>query len=518
MPRSFRDPALIVLLVSVATLPLLCRPALHHWDEFAYLYAAQHQTLAQLASGAFEPSNVAGFFNAKIGYVLLLKLVVAPFGDGAVNIAALQVFVAALLLATALLLYAFLRAVYALTRTTAGIAAALFILSPLSVYLATKLLAEVPAQFAGMLSVLCLGCALRSSSRGRQAVLIVLGAVAVVACVYTRLNSVLMPLAAWAALLFAPPATIPRQRVVVLAAMTGVLALLVSVAIDAHWNLQLLRGALIANVVAGHGMSLSHKMYIVLYGVAPLVFAVPLAALCWKDRAVAFCASWFVFASVPMLLLFRYFEVRWMTPSVPALAGLAALVLVRLWSLALLRHDVLLKAWRVGLVAGTYAAMILANMYIQSRAECGLDAQAIGSARAWIDRNYPGASLLIPWLWTDFHYLRMAAPQAPVYSINTRLDFEPVMVLTSQAAWQQALQRWYDGRQISDLHSLRGGPREPWIVLAANRDAASFNGLNYSWIKDSPDLKKTLVQRVGIYNVFLVERSVAADRPAPHDR
>jgi hypothetical protein len=509
--REIRNPMPIALLLSVATLPALLRPQFHHWDEFAYLYAAQHHTLAQLANGSFEPSNVTGFFNAKIGYLMLLKLIIAPFGDGPVSVAALQAVVTVLLLATAVLLHVFLRSVYDLTRTTAAIAAALFVLSPPSVYLATKLLAEVPAQLAGMTSVLCIGLALRGTSRGQDARLVVLGAIALVVCVYTRLNSVLMPLAAWAAMFLAPPAAIARRRVFMLAAATGVLALLVSVVIDTHWNLHLLRGALTASVVAGHGMSLSHKMYIVLYGVGPLLLAMPLAAFYWRDRAIAFSAIWFVLASLPMLLLFRYFEVRWMTPALPALAALAALVLARLWSLPLSRRDSWLQAWRVSLVAGTYGAMILANLYVQPRAERGIDTRAISSAQAWIAKNYPGASLLIPWLWSDFHYLRVVEPRAPVYSINTRLDFEPVMVITSQAAWLRALRRWYGVRQISDLASLRNGPRAPWIVLAANRDAASFDGFTYSWIKDSPDVKWTLVHREDIYNVFLIQPVSAAD-------
>jgi hypothetical protein len=515
MPRSLRHPVprdlLTALLVSVATLAALCRPQFHHWDEFAYLYAAQHHTLAQLANGSFEPSNVAGFFNAKIGYLMLLKLLIAPFGAGPLSVAALQAFVAVLLLATAVPLHVFLRRVYDLTRSTAALAAALFVLSPCSVYLATKLLAEVPAQLAGMTSVLCIGLALHGTSRRRDATLVVLGAVAFVACVYTRLNSVLMPLAAWAAMFLAPPAAIARQRVFTLAAATGVLALLMSAAIDAHWNLHLLRGALTASVVAGHGMSLSHKMYIVMYGVGPLVLALPLAALYWRDRAIAFCALWFVLASVPMLLLFRYFEVRWMTMSVPGLAALAALILARLWTLPWPRHDSWLQAWRVSLVAGTYGAMILANLYVQPRAERGIDTRAIGRARGWIAHNYPGASLLIPWLWTDFHYLRVVEPRSPVYSINTRLDFELVMVITSQTQWLRALQHWYGGRQISDLAALRGGPREPWIVLAENRAPASFNGLGYSWIKDSPGVTRTLVHREGSYDVFLIQSVTAAD-------
>jgi hypothetical protein len=55
---------------------------LHHYDEFAYLYAAAHYSISALANGQFEPSNVPGFLNVKIGHLMLLKLFVNWFGIG----------------------------------------------------------------------------------------------------------------------------------------------------------------------------------------------------------------------------------------------------------------------------------------------------------------------------------------------------------------------------------------------------------------------------------------------------
>ena len=55
---------------------------LHHYDEFAYLYAAAHYSISDLANGQFEPSNVPGFLNVKIGHLMLLKLFVNWFGIG----------------------------------------------------------------------------------------------------------------------------------------------------------------------------------------------------------------------------------------------------------------------------------------------------------------------------------------------------------------------------------------------------------------------------------------------------
>jgi hypothetical protein len=506
-----RNAALAAFLLCVVAFVAAAHPNLFHYDDFAYVYAAQNYPLADLLNGQFETSNVPGFYNAKIGHVLLLKWILALFGGGFAGIWIAQAIYCALIVATGLLLCVFMRVMHRTRLEICLCAAALFLLSPIPVYLVGKLLSEGPALFWGMISLVMLALALRSENARRQAPFVVLAALSLVACVCTRINFVLLPLAAWLALLLVPPEGIARQRVLLTTAVTGVLAAAILVAAEAYLHLHLLRGMKTASVIATQSTDLRMKFTLILFAFGPLALAAPASLLLLKDRTARFHVLWCAIASLPLLIEYTYFETRWLYVGVPALAALLVLCLERLWNL--------LRAWRGALVALTFAGALLANSYIQPRTEVGFDSRSFEAARAWIDTHFPGGSLLIPWHWSDYHYIRVADPQARAYLVNSTTYFDPPTVIEDQASWVAALHRWYGEREIANLAELRRTARPPWIVIAWNRGPGSWNAFDRTWIQTAPGLRSTLVNRVGLYNVYLIEDNTSSwPRQALHPR
>jgi hypothetical protein len=500
-----RNAAIAAFLLCLVAFVVAAHPNLFHYDDFAYLYAARNYPLAELLDGRFEPSNVPGFFNAKIGHVALLKVIVAIFGGAPSVIWIAQAIYGVLIVATSLLLCAFMRVLHRTSIELSLCAAALFLLSPIPIYLAGKLLSEGPAIFWGMISLVLLALSLRSERPGARALLVVLAALTLVACLCTRINYVLLPLAAWLALLLAPPESISRRRVLLTTAATGIIAVAVVVGLEEILRLDLLRGMKTASVIATQTTDLQMKLMLILFAFGPLVIAAPASLLLWKDRTVRFHLLWCAIASLPMLMEFTYFETRWLYVGVPALCALVVFCIVRLWNPRWLQAGGLLPAWRGALVTLTFGAALFANAYIQPRTEVGFDSRNFEAARAWIDAHFPGGSLLIPWHWSDYHYIRVAHPEARAYLVNSWTYFDPPTVIEDQASWTAALHRWYGDRSIADLAELRRTARPPWIVVAWNRGPGSWNAYDWTWIRHAPELRSTLVNRVGLYNVYLIE-------------
>ena len=136
----------------------------HHFDEPVYLYAAAHYTPIELAAGIFEPGNIQGFFAAKLGHVVVLRALIAVFGQGLNAIHSIQIAYTALILMAALFLGQCCALLWG-NRPRAVATALAALLSPLFVYLSPKLLSEVPAIFCAMASVLTAVLSVKTSGK-----------------------------------------------------------------------------------------------------------------------------------------------------------------------------------------------------------------------------------------------------------------------------------------------------------------------------------------------------------------
>lgn len=503
--RIHRSLLWLALLASLVSFIAVSRPTLHHWDEFAYVYAAQQYSIQSLVNGEFESSNVPGFFNVKIGHIAVLKATAGFFGDGPTRLLGYQLFYGALIVLTGLMVAGVMVILHRTQRPTVWLAAGIYLLVPVNVYLCGKILAETPAAFCAMLAVMTLALAVRSEAPIRRITLCGLSALALVASMYTRVNFLLLPVGFVMALVLVPPEGLTRRGILWTSALVGILAGVAFAVAELVLELRLLDGLGVASVVSGQTLSLRAKLWKIAYAFGPFALILAACIPLVRDRSVAFYLTWLACASLPMVLAFSYFEVRWLSVGAPALAALGFLCLHRL-STVLSDRGRSTTFWRSGTVAGAaFVVAIASNVFIQPRTESGFSSKEFSEAMAWADKQYPGHAVLVPWGWTIYHYMRVAYPTAPTYLVNNWTFFSPQMQSTDATSWVAALREWYGPAYIGSLNELLTIKQRPFIAIAFNRPDSRWNDLDKSWIADDSRLTKTAVHREGDYVIYLIE-------------
>jgi len=105
------------------------------------------------------------------------------------------------------------------------------------------------------------------------------------------------------------------------------------------------------------------------------------------------------------------------------------------------------------------------NHYIQPKTIYELDTSAYENVMGWIRKT-----ALINRFWyrgdgSDYHFLRMAYPEEPVYLANTSTFFAPTNYARDVSTWDDAEQRWYGGRYVRNLAALKR-LKGPWLFLS----------------------------------------------------
>jgi len=483
---------------------VVAAPQLHHYDDFSYLYGASHYSVHALANGEFQGSNVPGFYNAKIGHLALLKGLTNVFGDGLSGIRAIEFTYTLMLIGAALALAGVVRSLHGASRLQALMIGSLSMCVPVTVYFAGKLLAEGPTLMWGALSLLFLAWSLRTESNGRRIGLWIVSAVFFVMALYTRIQFVVYPGGMWLALLAVPPEGITRKQVLQTTVTVGVISLVLLGLSELLLDWKLIRGFLTAAVVADQDTYWKAKVYKVLFAFGPFLLAVPPALLLVRDRTVRFYLTWFVISSVPIIVMFSYFETRWLLTAAPPLAALTFYVLAHAWRF-LEKSSRLELAGKAVVVALTAVVIVASNRHIQSRTEFGLDEIELNKAKAWVDQTYPGNVLLIPWAHSDYAYLSYAYPEGAIYTVSSGHFFTPYTYIKEAKLWPAEMQRWYGPKFIANTDGLRQFDKRPMLAIAWNRSGGAWDGLKTSWIADEPTLKRSLVHRQGPYQVYLFE-------------
>ena len=145
---------------------------------------------------------------------------------------------------------------------------------------------------------------------------------------------------------------------------------------------------------------------------------------------------------------------------------------------------------------------MVSNNYIQPKTLYEVDETAYAKVMGWLNKTYPTRSMLIPWAISDYHYLHIAYPKAPVYLVNTTVFFGPLRYAHDAHSWDVALKRWYGKRYIGDFASLENSSAPPWILITWK--IGDWDTIRWTWMKSDPHVNMKLVSRIGRYQVFLV--------------
>jgi hypothetical protein len=490
-----------------------------HQDEPGYLYIGAFLPLDAILAGEFQPTGIEGHYLSRLLHVLLVHAITRVTGPGIFALTVIILIYLVLLLASAWLTFLILAE---LMPGAAGLrrATLLMAFTPVYLYLAFKTLPETPAFFFSALAAL----ALLRSFHGRPALWLGVSCCSLVAVAFFKNNMALLWIAFVGALLLVPLVPVSRMRLVGHAVIAGGAALGLTL-------LLLLLAGIELSQYLGVGTALLKRndpfvVTVLNVGLEGGVFfvALPLAFLSRERRTALFFTTWFVLASAPLFLVFKFVEFRYLATDLIALTGLICLALeaVRPYVSDWWQRRRLLAVGLGGAAVLTVAGsdgLALAVMMHEVRMDHLND--VVGRLDRAYGRDY---AILVPWTLTDFHYLRFAYPDHQVYSVQSIFETS-----IRSVSWWRGLQDRYYGKQVirtfDQLTALNTrlvylGFEEnfsvanlrailsyvPFFHLESQFQKARFlNHLVLSWMWKDPRVVLSERFRRGYYRVYDVE-------------
>jgi hypothetical protein len=429
--------AWIVALLLVTSFFVLANDGRHHWHEFRYLYSASFYSTTQLMQGVFDPGpapirtpqEVAEWYVTELLHVYILNHLVAILGLGLRSYTAITTLYAMMLIGSACLVWKALSAL-GMSSSRSVLTAALFLISPLTVYLGFKLMGEVPSLFFATCALALFTSAIGRSHFPSQAGLSGLGGLFLA---LSTLSSARMPIlfvGFWAALVLVWAPREMKKSIIAAGIVSGVVFL-----IAVPVGFALLGGSFVTYLHAftaflGFAKPLQMWMFAIfnlgLFGMA-LWLVLPLAWLSPDQRARRFFLVWLVFSVVPILLAAANFlEPRYLVTALIPFVGLAAIGLEALWNRVTELH------WGQRLRAVTASALALiviagsavAQPLMPYESDTDRLVQAVQSEAP----RPESAVILVPWNYSDFHFLRFVFPDRPIYLVQSAANVkgEPV--------------------------------------------------------------------------------------------
>lgn len=503
----------ILLLVVVLFLGLALSP-LHHWDEFFYLYAMAHHSpgeLLSLESGLADSGLFSnGYFAVKISFLSVLRLLILGIGEGLTGLRAIEFIFALVVIGFVAASYGMLREVF--ERDDAARISVVLLFLPLTMYFAYKVLSE-PASM--MLMAVGAWAYLRSfrrsisGRRAQQAAWLLLAAISVLVGMTFRLYTVLFFVGLVAGLLVLRDERFPWKAVILRAAITGliVLVLLAAVSLVTGINFPMLMLGPLNNVMSKETVDTAARLYafaMFFQLAAPFLL---LSVLDWRDRRFRFSLIWLLLGMAPFVM---GNEPRYYYNALVPVAILVYLGLARLVKLIRLRR--VREAWVLPLLV----MAVLNRLLFTSLQPYEINQREYVQAMSEVRLHQPDATVIIPWI-SDYAFLRFAYPDDPVKlsltaGVVDNSAFESFIGVGNYIGQHEAL------NLLSDPLVYIGWSYNPVIIHL--RDDLAHLGIVYiedveasalkdhraqSWMWNDPTLSFVLDQSFGMYEVYDVQ-------------
>jgi hypothetical protein len=491
-----------------------------HWDEAGYLYTGGFLDWPAILKGEF----LGGIYLSRMLHIAVIATIVDVVGPGITALAILIGLYFAALLLVACLAYLILRELLSDARGL-GLAVICGMFTPIFLYFAFKTMPEIPALAMSSTAAWALLCAFRGSP------LIWLPAIslALAAAAFLKAEMTLLYMSLVATLLLFGAERYPRGKLIGYALVSGLGAL--AVFAGALWALgiELADYLMIGRLLLSRDEPLVAKLLHFALEGGVFFLALPLALLSSRRRDAWFCLTWFLLASAPVPLVIAHLESRYLATNLIPLIGLIHLAADGLAP----RVAGWWRRSRPAVIAAAGLALLIvvgSNLLALSIMTHELRIDQLHRLIARLDQAYAGRgyAILTPYTYTDFHYLRFAYPELPIYTVQTVFE-RPI----DNASY-------YPGRVVPDLTRLSSvegelvylGFRENlsvenlrWIVghlplpiLARQFERKQFlNHLALSWMWGSADLVFEEPLREGHYLAYPVRlrSSGPASRRSP---
>ena len=502
----------VMLSISLVLFALLGWSNAHHWDEYFYLYSSFLHSPGdllryELQSTIFPP----GFFTEKIGHVVLLRLLTKGFGGGEHVLYGIEMLYTLFLIGYLWASYKLLQELFGAEE--AGASTLVLTFSPVTLYLAYKILSEGPSLFFVTLGSWMFVRSFRAQSAAAGRTALFLASLLLGLGTLCRIPSILEFAGLGVALLVMEQPGFPRRRLLsrLVISGLGVGGLYVVV-------LTALGGDPLRVIGGVHQVLTTHPPLERAFALAGFLqtFALVLP-FAWAERSrpeVRFASVWLVCAALPFVAGHesRYYA--------PALIPFAILSAVGFRSAARMARGAAARyAW-----VGLFAALVLVNRaLIIPLMPYEVEQGQLLSLFHRLQSQTPGATYLLPWI-SDYSLLRFSSPGSRVELCLTEI---PGSRISAAAHREQlpAADRWWAGanRYVGSKAGLLPEPR-PWEYIGWTYNPADLkllgilsrlgfnppsgaklhNHLAGSWIWADPGLSRKLWLRAGQYYVYQI--------------
>jgi len=497
-----------------------------YWHDVRFLYACSQLSMDDVLAGVFNPHQAwsridelgsGGFYASKVLHLWLLHAVYAflPPEQGGLELSiALS---ASLVLGAVALSYFFFSQVSG-SRGFAILAASCVAAAPVTPYLLGKLLSESTSFLLTTLSLLVIVRSHRASSLAWPALAGVLLALAAL----SRLDSILGVTGFLLAGVIVNVFPAERRVLIRQAGITVAAGALIYIGMLqlSGVSLPALTAYLNEFIDAPRKSLLMSALGIVTFAGA-LYLPATVALAKRPGRLTYFFLVWLLVTWIPILFMTSNYmvEPRYLVQGLLPFAGLAAV------GIQILGKRLRTDRIRAGVAAIALLLTLGVNHLAVALMPYELDRHAILRAVAQIvERGGPEAYILVPWAYTDFHFLAVMRPDLNVVNVNfpsqQRVD---TRILET---WVQRLQKTYGNRYLIDPNRLRrlmdshdvyylGWRRYPPLEAAGALAAAiserleqvigglgATDHLTQSWLWTDPGLKFHLVNKVGQYEIY----------------
>jgi len=436
-----------LLLAAVVGLSLAADGKLH-WDEPHYLYVGSYLSVGDIVANDVQSSGLPNdWIYGRILHILTVKALMAATGPGQAGYILIVTFHAMLLLVSLILTYLILRSMLPDVRESRA-ATVLLAMSPVVLYLVFKTMPDTQALAASIIATY----AILRCAQGAGALWCAIATISLSIAILTKCQAICLPASLCAAACLIPVAGIQRRRLVVLGALSGVAALLISALVLTWIGVGV--GRFVGAFADAFGPAYWWPFSILNAAteLGLLWLLLPIALLSSRRRELGVMLLWLLFSMLPFLtIFFRQLEPRHITVNLVAAGGLLALGLeaisqrLSLWR----RID---APWKS--VAGVIGVVILmASNWV------ALDVMPheadLGKLRVMLQlldaRFGPGNyTVLAPWGLNEFHLIRVVRPDVDVRDVE--IVEEPG--IADRQPRRAARDTYYGGRNIESVEEL----------------------------------------------------------------
>lgn len=422
-----------------------------YWHDVRFTYGAAEFGIEELAAGKFNPDQLGGkidepasggFYIAKILHILLIKgvFMLAPPHEGGF-VACAWVLIGVFYL-TVLCSYVFYHHMLHDDRL-ALFSTICLVLAPISGYLTGKLLAETLSLLLLTSGLTLLVIGLDKTGR-KWAIWALSGGILLLGATLARVDIVISIVGLILALLLVGNV---KQRTRLLIMLTvgatlwlGAYVFFVSMV---GGGVEKLADYFLSFVRSDRKNVLMSIVGVLTFGGIVYIPAL-VGAFDKEKRRWGVFAIWFGLSGGISIAITQNFmvEPRYLVPALLALGGCGGVGVA--FVLNRIKHRMLRQGFAI---AGLGAGLVI-NWIVYGIMPYELNRFSITKAVAMIKELAGDPAILIPWSYTDFHYLSMVRPDLDLYNVNSLIREERRAEVGSE--WKKRLVGWYGNRYLNN--------------------------------------------------------------------